>query len=45
MKNEPILVAYKQEETKYHLVPSKSICTLYAQNRKPTKDVDQEKDS
>jgi len=34
LKNEPILEAYKQEETKYHLVPSKAICTLIRQNRK-----------
>ena len=33
MKNEAIFVAYKQEETKYHLIPSEAICTLIKNDR------------
>jgi len=39
LKKENLFVAYKQEETKYYLAPSKSLCTLMKNERNNTEEL------
>jgi hypothetical protein len=39
IKNESILVAYKQEDTKYFLAPSKAVCTLQKNERSDSREL------